>query len=151
MIEFLKEGKKLNNVSMGMNIDNIYSILGEPDEVIGNENGGYIHYNEFRYGYDSSQIVTEMSIEFVRMEKNYMFKNLKNKKYGMVLHESFKIGSNTKIHKFIRFLNHLQLNWEANSSYDKDYLTIKLKPGPYILFDLQDGTPYKISIVDGYQ
>ncbi|GAA3582440.1 hypothetical protein [Snuella lapsa] len=151
MIEFLKKGKKLNGIHMGMSVDDVHRILGKPDEVVGDDNYGYLSYKEFRYGYNTNRSISEMSIEFVSLENKYKFKDLKSEQYGEIFIESFSISSKTKIHKFIRFLNHLQLPWEANSDSDKDYFTIKIESGPFIVFDLQDGTPFRISIMDGYQ
>ena len=37
------------------------------------------------------------------------------------------------------------------TAIDKDSLTIKIENGPYIVFDLYDGTVDKITIVDGHQ
>ena len=47
MIEFLKQGQTLNNIHMGMSVDNVYDILGEPDEIIGDKSNGYLHYKEY--------------------------------------------------------------------------------------------------------
>ncbi|GGX35760.1 hypothetical protein [Aquimarina muelleri] len=151
MIEFLKQGKKLNNIHMGMSVEDVYNKLGEPDEIVGDDNNGYLHYKEFRYGYNVSRSICEMSIEFNYLENKYKFKGLENEQYGEIFYESFTISSKTKIHKFLRFLNYLKLSWEADSSGDKENFTIKLKPGPFIVFDLQDGTPFRISVMDGYQ
>lgn len=150
MIEFLKGGKTLNGVKMGMKIDKLYSILGEPTNVSGENNYGYIHYGEYRYGY-TDEVINEMAIEFKFVQKPFEFKNLEYKKYGVSLFEDFKIKSKSKIHKIISFINHLQLNWKAKNDIDKDYLTIKIENGPYILFNLYDGTLEKISIIDGHQ
>ena len=151
MIEFLKQGKKLNSIQMGMSVEDVYKKLGEPDEIIGDYNNGYLHYSEFRYGYDKTRVICEMSIEFNFLDKKYKFENLENERYGEIFYESFKISSKTKIHKFIRFLNYLKLSWSADNSGDKENFTIKLKPGPFIVFDLQDGTPFRISVMNGYQ
>jgi len=151
MIEFLKKGKELNNVLMGMSVDAVYSELGEPDEIIGDDGYGYMHYGEYRYGYDINKRICEMSIEFNRLEKKYRFKDIESEKYGVQLSESFAIGKKSKIHKIIRFLNHLQLKWEANNDTDTDYLKIKIKDGPFVVFSLQNGLPFRISVVDGYQ
>ncbi len=151
MIDFLKNGNILNGVKMGISVDHLYSILGEPNEIIGDKDYGYLYYEEFRYGYDPSGFICEMSIEFNRFKKKYRLKNLKSNRYGVDLNESFSIGSKTKIHKFIRLLNYLQLKWESNSDSDKDHLVIKIKSGPYIVFDLKNGNPFRISVVNGYQ
>ncbi len=151
MIEFLKGGKTLNDIHMGMSMDNVYDVLGEPDKVVGNKEGGYIYYKEYRYGYDVSGNISEMSIEFAYLEGIYEFKDLRSERYGDVIFESFSIGTKTEIHKFIGFLNYLKLEWKANSDMDRDYLILKLRPGPFVLFDLQDGTPFRISIMKGCQ
>ena len=151
MIDFLKKGKELNNIHVGVSIEHVYNILGEPDEVIGDKKNGYLHYQENRYGYDEKGKVIEMSIEFTRLKVKYDFHNLESEHYGISIQKSFSINTKTKIHKFIAFLNFLQLDWEANSKLDKDYLTIKISSGAYILFDLHDGKSYRISVVDGYQ
>jgi hypothetical protein len=151
MIEFLKKGKKLNGVHMGMSIDDVHTLLGNPDEIIGDDNNGYLIYKEYRYGYNDSGLIYELSIEFSRLEDKYKFKNLKSEKYGVVFHQSFSISSKTKIHKFIKFLNHLQLDWKADSNSDKDNFIIKITSGPFVVFDLHDGTPFRISVIDGHQ
>ena len=150
MIEFLREGKTLNGVEMGMNIDRLYSILGKPTSVSGEKNYGYIHYGEYRFGF-TDNIINEMAIEFKLIDKPIKFKNLEWKKYDISLLENFIIKSKSKIHKIISFINHLQLNWKAKNGIDKDSLTIKIENGPYIVFNLYDGTVDKITIVDGHQ
>ena len=150
MIEFLKGGKTLNGVKMGMKIEELYSILGKPTNTSGEKNYGYINYGEYRYGF-TDDIINEMAIEFKLIEKPFEFSNLEYKKYDISLFENFKIKSKSKIHKIISFINHLQLNWKAQNGIDKDSLTIKIENGPYIVFNLYDGTVDKITIVDGYQ
>lgn len=134
-----------------MSVDAVYNELGEPDEIIGDNSYGYIHYGEYRYGYNVERHICEMSIEFNRLEKKYRFKNLESEKYGVKLYKSFTISRKSKIHKIISFLNHLQLKWEANNDTDKDYLKIKLKDGPFVVISLHNGLPFRISIVDGHQ
>ncbi|PIV48445.1 MAG: hypothetical protein COZ75_03560 [Flavobacteriaceae bacterium CG_4_8_14_3_um_filter_34_10] len=151
MIEFLKKGKELNNVHMGMSVDAVYSELGEPDEIIGDNNSGYLHYGEYRYGYDIKRCICEMSIEFNRLEKKYKLKELETEKYGVKFYESFTISNKSKIHKIIRFLNYIQLRWESNNDGDKDYLKIKIDGGPFLIFNLQNGVLLKISVMDGHQ
>ena len=92
-----------------------------------------------------------LAIEFKLIEKPLEFPNIEYKKYDISLFENFKIQSKSKIHKIISFINHLQLNWKAENGIDKDSLTIKIENGPYIVFDLYDGTVDKITIVDGHQ
>ena len=150
MIEFLKGGKTLNGVKMGMTIDDLYSILGKPTTISGEKNYGYIHYGEYRYGFTDG-LINEMAIEFKLIEKPLEFPNIEYKKYDISLFENFKIQSKSKIHKIISFINHLQLNWKAENGIDTDSLTIKIENGPYIVFDLYDGTVDKITIVDGHQ
>ena len=150
MIEFLKGGKNMNGVKMGMSVNDLYSILGQPTNITGEKNYGYIHYGEYRYGF-ADNIINEMAIDFKLIEKPFEFKNLEYKKYDISLFENFKIKSKSKIHKILSFINHLQLNWKAENGIDKDSLTIKIENGPYIVFDLLDGTVDKITIVDGHQ
>lgn len=150
MIDFLKGGKTLNGVKMGMTVENLYSILGKPTNVCEEKNYVYIHYGEYRYGF-TDDIINEMAIEFKLIEKPLEFSNLEYKKYGISLFENFKIKSKSKIHKIIRFINHLQLNWKAQNGIDKNSLSIKIENGPYIVFGFYDGTVDKISIVDGHQ
>lgn len=150
MIEFLKGGKTLKGVEMGMTIDNLQSILGKPTNISGEKNYGYIHYGEYRYGFTDG-IINEMAIEFKFIKKPFKFENLEYKKYGIPLFEDFKIKSKSKIHKILSFINHLQLNWKAQNGIDKDCLTIKIENGPYIVFNLYDGAVDKITIVDGHQ
>ncbi|MCK8480938.1 hypothetical protein [Psychroserpens algicola] len=151
MIEFLRNGKELNGISMGLKIKSLYEIMGEPDEVIGDMANGYIRYNHLRYGYDESQCIIEMSIELSYLEKKLNFKNIKSEKYGIVSEQSFSISSKTKIHEFINFLNFLNISWQSDNKKDKNYLTLKLKPGPYVIFDLDNGILIRVSIVDGFQ
>jgi hypothetical protein len=150
MIEFLKGGKTLKGVEMGMTIDDLHSILGKPTNISGEKNYGYIHYREFRYGF-TDDIINEMAIEFKFIKEPFIFKNLEWKKYDISLFEDFKIKSKSKIHKILSFINHLQLNWKAQNGIDKDCLTIKIENGPYIVFNLYDGTVDKITVVDGHQ
>lgn len=150
MIEFLKEGKTLNGIKMGMKIDQLYSILGEPTNVSGENNYGYIHYGAYRYGF-KDEIINEMAIEFKFIQEPLIFTDLEWKKYDISLFENFEIKSKSKIHEILSFINHLQLNWKAQNGIDKDCLTIKIENGPYIIFNLYDGTVDKISIVDGHQ
>lgn len=150
MIEFLKSGNTLNGVKMGMNLENLYSILGKPKKISGEKNYGYIHYGEYRYGF-TDDIINEMAIEFKLIEKPLQFRNLEYRKYDISLFKDFKFKSKSKIHKIISFINHLQLNWKAENGIDKDSLTIKIENGPYIVFNLYDGTVDKISIMDGHQ
>jgi hypothetical protein len=150
MIEFLKSGKNLKGVEMGMTINNLHSILGKPTNVSREKNYGYIHYGEYRYGF-KDDIINEMAIEFKFIQKPIEFQNLEYKKYDISLLEDFKIKPKSKIHEIISFINHLQLNWKAQNGIDKDCLTIKIENGPYIVFDLYNGTVDKITIVDGHQ
>jgi hypothetical protein len=150
MIEFLKGGKTLYGITMGMTIDNLYSILGEPTNIMEENGYGYIHYGAYRYGF-SDNIINEMAIEFKFIRKPLEFNNLEYRKYDISLFEDFKITSKSKIHTIIAFINHLQLDWKAQNGIDKDYFEIKIKNGPYIIFYLYDGTVDKITIVDGYQ
>ena len=109
MIDFLKGGKTLNGVKMGMTVENLYSILGKPTNISGEKNFGYIHYGEYRYGF-TDDLINEMAIEFKLIKKPLEFPNLKYKKYDISIFENFKIKSKSKIHKIIGFINHLQLN-----------------------------------------
>lgn len=151
MIDFLKEGKRLDGIEMGTSIDYLIKVKGEPDDIVGDETGGYLYYKQYRYGYDISKSIVEMSIEFSNLEDKFKFKKIENFFYGEKLYRSFKIGSKTKINEFIIFLNFLQIGWEANNTTDNDYLTIKIINGPFVLFDLSNGNPFRISIIDGYQ
>lgn len=147
MIEFLKHGKSLNNIHMGMKVEDVIYKLGEPDEIVGDSTNGYLYYREYRFGYNLKRCVSEISIEFVRLENKYKFKNLESERYGLIFNESFSIGSKTKIHKFIRFLNHLKIPWKADSLGDKDNFILSLSNGPFVIFDLQDGTLFRISVM----
>ncbi len=150
MIEFLKNGKTLNGITMGMTINEVKSILGNPKNISGENNFGYLHYGEYRYGF-TDEIINEMAIEFKFIKKPFRLINLEYKKYDISLFEDFKITSRSKIHKIISLINHLQLNWNAKNGNDKDCLTLKIENGPYVIFDLYEGTVDKITIVDGYQ
>lgn len=150
MIEFLKGGKTLNGITMGMTLNDLYSILGEPTNIYGEKNIGYVHYGAYRYGF-TDNIIKEMSIEFKSIEKPFKFKNLEYKKYDISLFENFKIKSKSKIHKVISFINHLQLKWRSENSVDKDSLMLKIENGPYVVFNLHDGTIDRITVVDGHQ
>ena len=150
MIEFLKGGKTLNGITMGMKISDLYSILGEPSIVSGEKNFGYVHYGAYRYGF-TDDIINEMAIEFKFLKKPFEFKNLEYKKYNISLFEDFNIKPKSKIHEIINFINHLRLNWKSQNGIDKDCMTIKIENGPFAVFDLYDGTIDKITIVDGHQ
>jgi hypothetical protein len=150
MIEFLKGGKKLNGIEMGMTVKDVNSILGEPTSVSGENNYGYIHYGAYRYGF-TGDVINEMAIEFKYIDKPLKFKDLEWKKYDISLFEDFKINAKSKIHKILSLINHLQLNWKAQNGIDKDTLTVKIENGPYVLFDLYDGTVDKITVVNGHQ
>ena len=150
MIKFLKEGKTLNGVTMGMTINNVKSLLGKPTSISGENNYGYMHYGANRYGF-TNNIINEIAIEFKFLKEPLIFKNLEWKKDGISLTEDFKINSKSEIHKILSFINHLQLNWKAQNGIDKDYLTVKIENGPYVIFDLYEGTVDKITIVDGHQ
>ena len=63
MIEFLKGGKTLNGITMGMKISDLYSILGEPSNISREKDFGYVYYDAYRYGF-TDEIIDEMSIEF---------------------------------------------------------------------------------------
>ncbi len=150
MIEFLKGGKTLHGITMGMTVDSLYPILGRPTNVMGDKERGYINFGAYRYGY-TDDIINEMAIEFKYFKKPLEFKNLEYRKYDISLFEDFRISSKSKIHTIIAFINHLQLDWKAQNGIDKDCFALKIKNGPFIIFDLFDGTVDKISIVDGYQ
>ncbi len=150
MIEFLKGGKTLNGITMGMKISDLYSILGEPSNISREKDFGYVYYDAYRYGF-TDEIIDEMSIEFKFLKKTLEFKNLEYKKNNISLFEDFKIKPKSKIHEIINFINHLQLNWNSKNGIDKDCLTIKIENGPFAVFDLFDGTIDKITIVDGHQ
>jgi hypothetical protein len=150
MIEFLKGGKTLNGINMGMKISDLYSILGEPSNVSGEKNYGYVHYGAYRYGF-TDDTINEMAIEFKFVKKTFEFKNLEYKKHGISLFEDFKIKPKSKIHQIINLLNHLQLNWKSKNGIDKDSFILKIENGPFAVFDLYDGTIDKITIVDGHQ
>ena len=150
MIEFLKSGTTLDNVKMGMTKQEVISILGQPSEVIDQKDFGYIFYNQNRYAL-RNDVVNEISIEFNLIQKPYIFKDIEFSQFGISIKESFKIDSNSKINEVISFINHLNLDWEAKSSNDKSNLTLKIKNGPFIVFDLYSGTVFKISVVNGFQ
>lgn len=150
MIEFLKGGKILNGIEMGMTIDDVNSIMGKPTSINGEEKYGYIYYEAYRYGF-TDKIINEMSIDFKFIKTPLEFKNLEWKKHDVSLFKDFKIKSKSKIHKILSLINHLQLNWKAQNGNDKNCLTVKIENGPYIVFDLYDGTVDRITIVDGFQ
>lgn len=150
MIEFLKKGKELGGVKMGMTVDVIRQILGKPDEIVGTSECGYLHYNDYRYGYDESGCIKEISIEFIDLNKKYRFEDIEYKKYDISFHESFVIKRKTKMHKFLRFLNYLKLEWTIHSK-NIDDISIKINNGPFVVFNLKTGFIYRISVVDGYQ
>ena len=150
MIEFLKGGKTLNGVTMGMTIDDANLILGEPTNISGEKEYGYLHYGAYRYGF-TNKIINEMAIEFKFLEKPIMLKKMEWKKRNISLFEDFKIKSKCKIHKIIGLINHLQLNWKVENGIDKDSFIMKIANGPYIVCYLYDGIVDKITIADGHQ
>ena len=150
MIGFLKEGKTLHGITMGMTLGELYAILGTPSMVMGDKEYGYVNYGPYRYGYSQNRI-TEMAIEFKYIEKPIKLKNVVYNQYDISLIEDFKFKSTTKLHKVIAFINHLQLQWRAENGNDKDHFILKIKGGPYVIANLYDGTIDKITIVDGHQ
>lgn len=150
MIEFLKGGKKLNGISMGMTVSHVREILGE-DENYPEMDSGFLYYNEFRYGYDENHVITEMAIIFSGIKRKFKFENLEKVKQGISLLESFSIGRKTKMNEMIYFINYLGLNWTSSNIQDEDYMKLKIENGPFIVFYLYDGLVDKISVIDGYQ
>ncbi|CAA0248210.1 hypothetical protein R5N98_03750 [Tenacibaculum maritimum] len=147
MIDFLKEGDRLKGIFLGDNVKMVSNKLGKPEEIIGDKYGGYLYYNELRFGYDDCQKINELSIEFSRLEKKYKFENLETELQGVLFSSSFKISAKTRIHEFIKFINFLKIVWEADSTPDNNYFIVRVKSGPVAVFDLEDGKLFRISVV----
>ena len=107
-----------------------------------------MYYEYYRYGYTKDNI-TELSIEFPRIDTPIILKDVEYRKYDISLFEDFSLDQNTQHHEIIRLLNHLQLDWTAKNELDKDHVIIRLGNGLSVVSDLSDGTIVRISVMDG--
>lgn len=144
LLEFLKTGDKLNDITYGMSKEELIAKLGQPTEIQEMDGYRYLFFGPFRYGLDDDKI-QEMAVEFSRIKTPIVFKNLEYSKFDNKLVEDFILESTSKIHTMMSFVNHLQLNWTAKNNLDKDYLIVQIENGPGIIFDLYDGRVDKIS------
>ena len=146
MLNFLKTGHSLNSIAIGSTHSYLRTALGEPTETVGDHQNGYVYYEYYRYGY-IEDIITELSIEFPRIDTPILLKDLEYRKYDITLFEDFSLDQNTQLHEIIRLLNHLQLDWTAKNEIDKDHVIIRLGNGLSIVSDLSDGTIVRISML----
>ena len=148
MLNFLKTGHTLNGIAIGSTLSDLKTTLGEPTETVGDHQNGYVYYEYYRYGYTKDNI-TELSIEFPRIDTPILLKDVEYRKYDISLFEDFSLDQNTKLHEIIRLLNHLRLDWTAKNEIDKDHGIIRLGNGLSVVIDLSDGTIVRISVMDG--
>ena len=148
MLNFLKTGHTLNGIAIGSTLSDLKTTLGEPTETVGDHQNGYVYYEYYRYGYTKDNI-TELSIEFPRIDTPILLKDVEYRKYDISLFEDFSLDQNTKLHEIIKLLNHLRLDWTAKNEIDKDHGIIRLGNGLSVVIDLSDGTIVRISVMDG--
>ncbi|RZS93860.1 hypothetical protein [Aquimarina brevivitae] len=150
MLNFFKIGKTLNGIEIGTTLSNLITALGEPTEIVGDHQNGYVYYEYYRYGY-TKNIITELSIEFPLIETPILLQDVEYKKYDISLFEDFSLDQDTQLHELIRLLNHLQLDWTSKNEIDKDHVIIRLDNGLNIVGDLSEGFIVRISIMNGFK
>lgn len=145
MIDFIKKGNNLEGVSLLSKLKEVIKEKGEPNNLIGNDERGYIYYDNYRYNYDSNGVIDELAIDFTIKDVKFKFNNLISSQYDVTIRENFIISSSTKINKFILFLNFLNISWTSYNEKNLDYFTLRTESGVLIFFSLHSGKIIRIS------
>jgi hypothetical protein len=126
-------------IKFGMPVKDIKVVFGEPDVVAGKEDYGFWHYGFWRFGYFGG-IVDTIVIEFYGEQQVRIDTNLKN-----VVGEKEFIETGMKLFDFIRLFNFNRIEWSGQMrKYDLDYVTISVKYGSEVIFELDNGEVFQI-------
>src|SRR5579863_3640006 len=126
-------------IKFGMPVKDLKALFGEPDVVAGKEDCGFWHYGFWRFGYFGG-IVDTIVIEFYGEQQVRIDANLQN-----VVGEKELIETGMKLFDFIRLFNFNRIEWSAQMrKYDLDYVTIFVKYGSEVIFELDNGEVFQI-------
>jgi hypothetical protein len=134
---FLTTGE-IQGIRVGMTIDEVKEKLGQPREVIGDSNVGYLMYGIFRIGYRGN-IIDEMALFFYKYPDVSICLDYKDDE------EHFEISAGTKINEMIRLMNYKGIRWDCYDKSNSDYFTVRSEIKVALIFDLYDGSLFMIS------
>lgn len=137
VLGFINAGE-IMGIKIGMTVAEVYEKLGQPEELVGDSNVGYLEYGIISFGYFGN-VIDELAIRFYK-NKTIRFVT-KETEFG----EAGKIDGDTKINEFIYLLNSRSLLWDCYDKSNLDYFIVRSGVGVGIVFDLDDGNLNRIS------
>jgi hypothetical protein len=136
VLAFIKDGE-IKGIRNGMPINYVIEKLGQPDDIIGDVNAGYLMFGSVRVGY-LKDVVNELAILFEGKDIAY-------KTDAGELYDSIQVSGHTQIHEFIALLNSRKILWDCYDKSNLDYFIIRSEIKVAIVFDLYDGSLFMIS------
>jgi hypothetical protein len=140
ILALMRHGFHHDDIRFGMPISQIIAKLGRPDNIMGNNQLGYITYDFLRIGY-WDDIVDEIAIFFegdsslkLRIDEETSDDEGNVIKTGMMLHD------------FISLLNNHGIFWQGQYRQNElDYVSLRVENMSDVTFHLDTGSIYRIA------
>jgi hypothetical protein len=140
ILTLMRHGFHHEDIRFGMPISEIIAKLGRPDNLIGNNQLGYITYDFLRIGY-WDDIVNEISI-FFEGDSNLNFRIDEDTSND----EGNVIKTGMMLHDFISLLNNHGIFWQGQYRQNElDYVSLSVENMSDVTFHLDSGFIYRIA------
>jgi hypothetical protein len=140
LIMLMQRGFYHERIRFGMPLGDLRSCLPDPDAIMGNDNVGYLFYGFLRIGHLNG-LVNEIAIFFTKDPHVKFPTNFKN-----IDDEIDFIETGTKLHEIIKCFNLHGIGWNGQFRKNElDYVTINVKEGSAVTFQLDSGEIYRIA------
>jgi hypothetical protein len=132
VLSFLRNGKMLLYVFLEQPVDTLFATLGTPTLTYGDKHAGFHEYGPcVRFGYIKNYIDEIAFIFYARRGAFFPVGTIDGKEKA--------ITNKTRIHEFIRILNHAGIQWHATDEKNVNVFCVRTIGNVVVLFDLETG------------
>ena len=134
IIRFLRTGRELLGIPIGMTRENLISKLGPPIDEVGEGNFSFIYYKGGVRFFQENNVIVELGLDFNVGGRVVSFpikiEDMENVKY---------FNYNTKLNVAIKMLKYLRIKWSSWDENNPGNIVLKTASDVFLLFDIDDG------------